>query len=297
MQTGRSGLTGLAESWARTDDGVRLWTARSGTGAVPVVLCHGGPGGWDQMEPVAAMLDDVATVVRWDQRGCGRSGGGGPYTYDRFVADLESVRHHHGFGRIVVGGHSGGSSLALFWAVAHADACRGVLFLCGTGLRWHELHRDTYRSERLARLGDDLRRYEELRALPARSPAEDRELLLLNESTNHVAPHRAAAMALAEAWLDERFDANVECNVVLGRELQERCDAVAPRLGVLDVPVLVVHGAGDPRPVACAEEVAAALPDARLAVIDGAGHVPWVERPDELRGVLRTFLAEVASSA
>jgi proline iminopeptidase len=56
-------------------DGARLWTARAGAGP-PVVLCHGGPGLCDNLAPVSDLVEDIATVYRFDQRGCGRSGGG-----------------------------------------------------------------------------------------------------------------------------------------------------------------------------------------------------------------------------
>jgi pimeloyl-ACP methyl ester carboxylesterase len=44
-------------------------------------------------------------------------------------------------------------------------------------------------------------------------------------------------------------------------------------------------------PVSSADAWAAALPDARVELIAGAGHVPMVERPEELSRVLRDFLA------
>ena len=56
--------------YALTPDGCRLWTATAGSGA-PLLLCHGGPGLWDYLEPVPAMIEDVATVHRYDQRGGG----------------------------------------------------------------------------------------------------------------------------------------------------------------------------------------------------------------------------------
>ncbi|MFJ6390850.1 alpha/beta fold hydrolase [Streptomyces sp. NPDC091972] len=96
-----------------TEDGVRLWAERSGAGE-PLVLCHGGPGLWDMFEDLAALLDDRATVIRWDQRGCGRSERcAGPWTTDRFAADLDAVRHHFGLDGMTPLGHSWGAQLAL----------------------------------------------------------------------------------------------------------------------------------------------------------------------------------------
>jgi proline iminopeptidase len=62
------------------DDGVELWVERTGGGSgVPLVLCHGGPGLWDYLDDVAGLLYDKTRVIRWDQRGCGRSQRRGPY--------------------------------------------------------------------------------------------------------------------------------------------------------------------------------------------------------------------------
>ena len=55
-----------------------LWTEHQGCGPA-LVLCHGGPGLWDYLAPVAAMIDDLVTVYRYDQRACGRSSGGPPH--------------------------------------------------------------------------------------------------------------------------------------------------------------------------------------------------------------------------
>jgi pimeloyl-ACP methyl ester carboxylesterase len=63
------------------------------------------------------------------------------------------------------------------------------------------------------------------------------------------------------------------------------------RLGELDVPTLLVVGDADrPELLSLAERLARELPDARLETIDGAGHLPSLERPDELNRLLLNFL-------
>ena len=59
-----------------------------------MVLCHGGPGGYDYLGPVADMVSDVCQVVRYDQRGSGRSQPVGPYDVSIFIDDLEELRKH-----------------------------------------------------------------------------------------------------------------------------------------------------------------------------------------------------------
>jgi proline iminopeptidase len=80
------------EQLVELPDGAKLWTATSG-GGPPVVCCHGGPGLWDYLADLAALLDDSHLMVRFDQRGCGRStGADGPFTLAQAVADLEQLR-------------------------------------------------------------------------------------------------------------------------------------------------------------------------------------------------------------
>ena len=92
-------------------NGVSLWTATQGSGP-PAVLCHGGPGIYDYLEPVAAMIHDLATVHRYDQRGCGRSQDEPPCDVATFVADLDALRAHGGYESWTVIGHSWGAFLA-----------------------------------------------------------------------------------------------------------------------------------------------------------------------------------------
>jgi 2-succinyl-6-hydroxy-2,4-cyclohexadiene-1-carboxylate synthase len=63
-----------------------------------------------------------------------------------------------------------------------------------------------------------------------------------------------------------------------------------PRLAALDIPVLLVAGAGDPKFVAAAERMAALLPHSTLAVVAGAGHTVHLEQPAAFGDVLDDWL-------
>ena len=69
---------------------------------------------------------------------------------------------------------------------------------------------------------------------------------------------------------------------------------LASSLKRVTCPVLIVHGREDPIPLASSRAAAAALPNARLEVLDGSGHVPYVEAREALFAALRRFFEETA---
>jgi pimeloyl-ACP methyl ester carboxylesterase len=67
-----------------------------------------------------------------------------------------------------------------------------------------------------------------------------------------------------------------------------------PRLAELEAPALFVWGSHDPLiPAAFKRHVARWLPTAEHIVLDGCGHVPQVERPEQTNGLLTRFLSRV----
>ena len=60
----------------------RLWTCSGGAGT-PFLMFNGGPGCDDYLAPVAAMVEDICQVIRFEPRGCGRSDWDGSSTVRR----------------------------------------------------------------------------------------------------------------------------------------------------------------------------------------------------------------------
>lgn len=123
---------------------VKLWTTSSGSG-LPLLLCNGGPGLCDYLADVAAMVSDVAQVVRWEQRGCGRSDASDHYSIEQTFEDMEAIRTHFGFEKWLVGGHSWGADLALMYALKHRQRVLGGLCIAGGRLNndreWHKAYK------------------------------------------------------------------------------------------------------------------------------------------------------------
>jgi pimeloyl-ACP methyl ester carboxylesterase len=66
---------------------------------------------------------------------------------------------------------------------------------------------------------------------------------------------------------------------------------VTARLNEIKIPLQLIWGADDPLfPVAHAARAHALVARSRLAVIEGAGHSPQAERPEEFNRVLLNFI-------
>lgn len=280
-------------------NGVRLWTARHGSGP-PLVLLHGGPGLWDYFDELAAMVDDLVEVHRYDQRGGGRSDGGPPYDVATFVADLDALRAHWGHERWIVGGHSAGANLALAYAIEHPQRVEALIYIDGSGIidDWHE---EYHKNADARRTPEQRARQMELRAIVkegkgALTPELDREYCVLTWMADYADRSRAEQLA---RQLLRPYGPSYEVNAILGADWDRLFadGSFADRSGEIQAPVLIVHGAEDPRPPRLAERLASSLTNSRLAVIPNAGHVPWIEQPDRTRSALRVFLTAVARTA
>ncbi|MEU5318260.1 alpha/beta hydrolase [Streptomyces sp. NPDC021056] len=207
---------------------------------------------------MAAMLEDRATVVRWDQRGCGRSErGAGPWTTDGFVEDLDSW----------------GAQPALSCALAHPERVGGLMYVGGTGIDPVSTWRGPFEANFRARLGEVPERF----ARWQESADGDRERAMLQWSVDF--ENRERALEHAGRMADPWFGSNFDRNKALGAETKQTWGS--PELYAacqgLEVPVLIVDGERDVRPRWAVDSPERALPRVRRVVLPGAGHAPWVE--------------------
>ena len=117
----------------------------------------------------------------------------------------------------------------------------------------------------------------------------------------------AAAVAQARMWLADGADPDVraltEAMILRSYELQIPMEEhvtgswpeppVDERLGEIRAPTLVVVGSEDVEDIrTIGDKLAAEIAGARLEVVEGAGHLPSLERPDELNRLLLDFLQD-----
>lgn len=106
-----------------------------------------------------------------------------------------------------------------------------------------------------------------------------------------VHPDRAGEAALLGAMRKDALRIGVEGFLRQQAAVMARIDS-RPTLPAIRVPALVLVGRQDGRtPLPLSQEIAAAIPGARLTVIENAGHLPTLERPAETSAALRSWLS------
>jgi pimeloyl-ACP methyl ester carboxylesterase len=90
-------------------------------------------------------------------------------------------------------------------------------------------------------------------------------------------------------------DTSVEGAVGALQAMRDRPDSV-PMLGDITVPTLIIHGADDQLiPPSEAELMHKAIPGSKLVLIEGAAHLPNLERPVEFNDAVIDFLEEIGA--
>lgn len=239
---------------------------------------------FESMHEALPLLAEVteARVVCVNPRGVGRSS---PHrdvrdaTIDGMAVDLDQVRQALGFRRWVIWGMSGGSVVAMASARWHPEGIEALILdsavpcfasaLADPACVLSPLH-ESWAGRVPAPAGHDGTGPLDWTAVPdvgwvlrrGGGPA-----LMISPREPSAQMRQVMPSLLA-------FDAR-------------------PWLAAIDVPALVLAGSADHvAPIAHLRSLHEAIPGASLAVIDGAGHVPVTDRPDDVTFLVRRFLAQ-----
>ena len=251
----------------------RLHVDVDGDGPV-VLLMHGLGGSARNWGPQVRALRDAHRVVRFDARGHGRSEAPtdpGAYRPEAFVADVGRVLDQVGATRATVGGLSMGAGIALRFALAHPERVSALVLAAFSGSR------DGAGFASVALPFADAIERRGLEAAGAEIVWGDESRLdsagrLVKQGFMEHPPH-------ALAWTLRHLVA-----------VQPSVEELEPQLSGLRVPALVIVGERDRGSAEPSRKLAAALPDARLVVVPGAGHVVNLQAPKEFNTALLEFL-------
>ena len=302
MMARMTGQTFADDGEVVTLGSVNLYVRRFGDPALPMlIVVHGGPT-WDHsyLLPAVAELADLAHVVLFDLRGCGRSSRTPPagtlsvaaLQPDFLADDVAALARHYGAARADVLGFSYGGGVAMRVVHQHPGMLRSLILASTTAYQDFQ---------------DELKASADYHA---RAPmcteiAWDDPVL-----TSPHAPDGALSRAMAYAgaprdiWhLDRlgdwhrvlagvRFSSDWNMPHAAG-QLRPGPPADAERiLADWAGPVLIVHGRREMAfPVGVARKLHAALPASALAEIPDAAHMAHFDNPSAWLAAIRAFLS------
>ncbi|MFI9366316.1 alpha/beta fold hydrolase [Kitasatospora sp. NPDC053057] len=238
-----------------TVDGLRTYYEVQGEGD-PVVLLHGGGVNADSWYAQIPALAEHFRVHAPECRGHGRTPDvEGPVTSELMADDLIAFLEALATGPAHLIGWSAGGTVALRLALRRPDLVR-KLVLISSGV--------------------------------SRDGATDADAAILDDIERLAGMFRPQYERLSP-------DGPGHFPVVFAKWLKmwrEEPDIGLAALAALSMPVLVLQGDDDGVHICHSAAVAAAIPDAQLAVLPGTSHTAPLEKPDLVNRILLDFLAD-----
>jgi proline iminopeptidase len=271
--------------------GGTIFATRRGAGPAALLL-HGGPGiGAEHLVGLVEELDGLINGVLPQQRGLGPSTPEGPRDVDTHVADAIAVLDALGWDRAWLIGHAWGGHLAMQLAVAHPERVTGLILFETLGAVPDGGSAELV-ANMVARLTPEERG--ELDALVATQQAGDDDPDIMSKLYMTLWPSYSFIHGNVLPFTSLRLEVPIEGEPSTMDSVTAHFKAQTLERGLpgLDLPALLIHGAGDPMPLSATTETAALIRGARVEVVDEAGYFPWLERPGEIRRIVAAFLEE-----
>jgi 3-oxoadipate enol-lactonase len=245
-------------------NGIRLTYERLGTGT-PMVLLHGFPLDHHLWDDVVPLLSDTFDLIVPDLRGFGGSSTiESFYTMEDFAADIAALLDHLGVQKAAIVGHSMGGYIALAFARLYPARVTG-LGLVGSQALADAPDRKEGRYKSAAEVADKGIGS----VVAAMMPKLTSDARLQEYAKQSMERQQPAAYIGALKAMAERVDST-------------------PVLASFNFPVVLVHGDADALiPIDRAREIKAAIPEAHLVEISGAGHMPMMESPQKTAEALK----------
>lgn len=258
-------------------NGISLAYDDGGSG-LPLLLIHGFPLSRGMWAPQFEALRGDFRIIAPDLRGFGESDApDGPYSMDLFADDMIGLLDHLGITRAAVCGMSMGGYVLMNMLSRYPERVSAACFM-------------------VTRAGAD------------DDAGRERRLTLAREVMIR-GPHLVTDIFSLILFSSRAGDETAELRERVGRimagnssrgmaggllAMRERPD-FSGRLAEFTLPALVI-GAEDDMAIPPEESrlLAAGLPDARLAIVPGAGHMACMENPTVVNRELHSFLAELS---
>ncbi|MED1605017.1 alpha/beta hydrolase [Cytobacillus kochii] len=252
----------------------------------PIFFIHGAPGLSDCRGDIKAFSDlgNHYRLIFMDMRGSGRSEGKPPFTHEQWIADIEELRKVLIDGPITILGGSYGGFLTLEYVLEYPENVKNVL-LRDTSANSDFDHLSVERALESHLPGITEEGIRRLFAGEVHSNKELREMF--------TAIQPLYTVKFDEEAVNKRLDSiyyRYETHNFAFKYNKPKYNLV-PRLGEINVPVLVTVGRHDwITPVESSETIVEYTKTARFVVFENSGHSPQQEENEKYLKLVREFL-------
>lgn len=252
---------------------IHLDYERSGPGP-PLLMIMGMSGtalSWGR--PLLEDLRRDFDVIAYDHRGVGASSRlEGPTSIRQLAEDAAGLLDALDLDSVHVFGISMGGMVAQELALARPERIRTLTLGC------------TYCGGPNSVRGNE----EGYRRVAQARRSGDRDAAVRASWEMNVSPAFAANDEQYDAFVARSMRRAVAVPVIVEQARAIAAHDTSGRLGQIELPTLVIHGTVDQLlPVANGRQIAELIPGARLEVLEGVGHMFFVERPERTAELLR----------
>jgi len=287
-------ISTFQHEWLSVDANHQIYLEQSGNPkGIAVVYLHGGPGAGCSENHRRYFDPDVYRIILFDQRGCGRSKPSPSLvenTSNNLIDDMEKIREYLGINKWLLTGGGWGSTLALAYAIQHADRVsafilRGTFLATVCELDWLYLPNgaekfypefyqdfidclpDEYQNKPIRGYQKLLSSKNEVAVIAASKAWLLWQLRLSTTEHHHIAlaqvedPHQALCMAKLMTHYFSR------CCFLEDNYINENIEAIT------NIPAILLHGRYDMIcPLATVSKLVKKWQNSQLQILPNAGH-------------------------
>jgi len=263
-----------------TVSGKKLHYTMAGEGP-PVILLHGASGNF--LDWTFSRFGELArsyTVLAFDRPGLGFSDPADDPSLSAQARLMREAAAQLGITRATVVGHSFGGAVGLAWALDAPESVSGLLTISAPSMVWPGSAGPLYDLANVPVLGFAFSRLVPLLATQAR----------IQQAVDTI----FAPQPMPEGYIKfVRSDLSADPtryrrNAIQVANLKPQIIKMVPEYSRLPMPIELIHGKADPIVPAEIHSIpfSKAIPKARLALLDGVGHMPHHTNPEAIRAAL-----------